>query len=131
MIIEELRWLSEDLFKEADEAIPLIGGANKKRWMAQRLDEIIGQGGTLLDQFLRYESKDEVVDRLDKEYDVAGHPKVDNLIPEKEDPDAKTWTEMDPMRNDRPVQPEYVDEGPEFQPGDLSEPGNKTYNCRK
>ncbi|MCC8096561.1 MAG: hypothetical protein LIP05_15250 [Tannerellaceae bacterium] len=130
MIVEELRWISEDLLREADEAMPLFGGSNKKRWMAQYLDEVVNQDGSLLDTYLAYESKDEVLSSLEEEYIAAGHPKAEHQIPEKNDPDAKTHKEMDPMMDDRPAQPEYIDEAPEFHPGDLSTPVNEKWNSR-
>lgn len=69
MTIERLETIAADLYKGAEEATPIIGGADKKDWMARRLEEIIEADEPALGDFLNCETTDQVIALLDIEYD--------------------------------------------------------------
>lgn len=69
MTIERLETLAADLYKSAEEATPIIGGADKKDWMARRLEEIIEEKEPALGDLLNCETTDQVMALLDIEYD--------------------------------------------------------------
>lgn len=69
MTIERLETIAADLYKGAEEATLIIGGADKKDWMARRLEEIIEADEPTLGDFLNCETTDQVIALLDIEYD--------------------------------------------------------------
>lgn len=81
MTIENLKTLAADLYKKAEEAIPIVGGADKKEWMADRLEQIVEAQEPALDCLLGYETTSEVLDFLEKEYDERKEDIVDKDYP--------------------------------------------------
>jgi len=68
MLVESLRNLVSDLFKQSEEAIPILGDGDKKEWMAYHLDKIIDEDGDALQCLLQFNLISDVVGYLEKEY---------------------------------------------------------------
>ncbi|GEM_PF-2377661 len=69
MTIKDLETIAADLYKNAEEAMPLVGGADKKEWMARRLDEIVETKEPALNCLLSYDITSEVLEYLEKDYE--------------------------------------------------------------
>lgn len=81
MTIKDLETLAADLYKSAEEAMPLVGGADKKEWMAKRLDEIMENDEPALNCLLGYDVSSEVHEYLEKEYEERKEDPQDRVIP--------------------------------------------------
>lgn len=69
MTIERLETIAADLYKAAEEATPIIGGADKLDWMARRLEDIIeGKEDGTINDYLNCETADQVEALLETEY---------------------------------------------------------------
>lgn len=68
MLVEDLKTLVADLFKQSEEAVPGFGDGAKKEWMARRLDSIIDENGKVLQRLLKFKSLSNVVDYLEMDY---------------------------------------------------------------
>ncbi|MCD7935888.1 MAG: hypothetical protein LUG98_03430 [Tannerellaceae bacterium] len=80
MTIERLEAIAAYLYKEAEEATPIIGGADKKDWMARRLEEIVEEKEPALNDYLSCETTDEVLGMLETEY--QDYKDEDDLVAE-------------------------------------------------
>jgi len=89
MTIERLETIAADLYKAAEEATPIIGGADKKDWMARRLEEIIEGKESELNDFLNCETTDEVEGLLETEY--QDFKDGDNLEEQADMAEADGW----------------------------------------
>jgi len=81
MKTKELEVLAANLYKEAEEAIPLFGDGDKKEWMGHRLDTILTTKDPLLNCLLGYTTISEVLDFLEKEYQERKDDKTDQVMP--------------------------------------------------
>ncbi len=81
MLVEELKTLAANLYKNAEEAIPIMGDGDKNKWMAHRLDEIIEEDGAALNCLLRFTLISEVIDYLEKEYDQRKEENAQVVLP--------------------------------------------------
>jgi len=81
MTIENLKTVSAELYKAAEEAIPVLGNGDKKQWMSDRLNEIIEKKEPILKCLLGYKTTAEVLDLLDKEYEERKEDVKDKELP--------------------------------------------------
>ncbi len=79
MTINDLEMMSAYLYKEAEEAIPIVGGADKKDWIARRIDEIVEEKGYRLDELLSCETPDDVMVILDAQYETDRDPDTEQI----------------------------------------------------
>jgi len=81
MTINDLQSFAADLYKKAEEAVPVIGGADKTDWIARRLEEIIDQKEPVLNCLLGFDSREEVMDLMEKEYEDRKDPDAETDLP--------------------------------------------------
>ncbi len=77
MLLEELKTLAANLYKEAEEATPIVGDGEKNEWMAHRLDEIIEENGAALNCLLQFNLISEVTDFLEQQYEDRKDKNID------------------------------------------------------
>jgi len=81
MKTKELEVLAANLYKEAEEAIPLFGDGDKKEWMGHRLDAILTKKDPLLNCLLGFNTISEVLNFLEKEYQERKEDKTGQVMP--------------------------------------------------
>ncbi len=81
MTIEELKAIAGNLYKNAEEATPIIGDGEKNEWMAHRLDEIVDENYPALDCLMNFTMSSEVTDYLEKEYEQRKKDIEDREMP--------------------------------------------------
>lgn len=77
MLVESLKNLVADLFKQSEEAIPIVGDGDKKEWMAYHLDKIIDEDGNALQCLLQFNLISDVINFLEKEYESGNDENQD------------------------------------------------------
>lgn len=68
MLVEDLKTIVADLFKQSEDAVPVLGDGNKKEWMAYHLDNIIDEDGDALQCLLKFDLITDVIAYLENEY---------------------------------------------------------------
>lgn len=81
MLVEDLKSIVADLFKQSEDAVPVFGDGDKKQWMACHLESITDEDGDALQCLIKFDSISDVIDYLENEYKERKNKDHDPSIP--------------------------------------------------
>ncbi|MDR2919614.1 MAG: hypothetical protein LBV72_09670 [Tannerella sp.] len=81
MLVEDLKSIVADLFKQSEDAVPVFGDGDKKQWMACHLESITDEDGDALQCLLKFNSISDVIAYLENEYKERKNEDHDPSIP--------------------------------------------------